>query len=99
LVKLLSKLPQSSTRTHYLQKVSERLSMGQARLAIQFEQDLRNQVKSRFYYIFWGIATVSVVLGQLYVGSGYRIFAQSLLRIFDAVEVEVGKDYNGERFY
>ena len=45
LVKLLSKLPQSSTRTYYLQKVSERLSMGQARLAIQFEQDLRNQVK------------------------------------------------------
>jgi len=57
------------------------------------------QVKSRFYYIFWGIATVSVVLGQLYVGSGYRIFAQSLLRIFDAVEIEVGKDYNNERFY
>ena len=45
LVKLLSKLPQSSTRTHYLQKVSEKLSMGQARLAIQFEHDLRNQVK------------------------------------------------------
>jgi len=59
----------------------------------------RNQVKSKFYYIFWGIATVSVVLGQLYVGSGYRIFAQSLLRIFDAVEVQVGKDYYGERFY
>ena len=57
------------------------------------------QVKSRFYYIFWGIATVSVVLGQLYVGSGYRIFAQSVLRIFDAVEIEVGKDYNNERFY
>ena len=59
----------------------------------------RNQVKSRFYYIFWGIATVSVVLGQIYVGSGYRIFAQSLLRIFDAVEVEVGREYNNERFY
>jgi len=59
----------------------------------------RNQVKSRFYYIFWGIATVSVVAGQVYVGSGYRIFANSLLRIFDAVEVEVGKDYNNERFY
>ena len=57
------------------------------------------QVKSRFYYIFWGIATVSVVLGQLYVGSGYRIFAQSLLRIFVAVEIEVGKDYNNERFF
>jgi len=59
----------------------------------------RNQVKSRFYYIFWGVATVSVVLGQLYVGSGYRIFANSLLRIFDAVEVEVGREYNGDRFY
>ena len=52
------------------------------------------QVKSKFYYIFWGIATVSVVLGQLYVGSGYRVFANSLLRIFDAIEVEVGKEYN-----
>ena len=59
----------------------------------------RNQVKSRFYYLFWGIATVSVVLGQLYVGSGYRIFAQSLMRIFDAVDIEVGQDYNGDRFY
>ena len=59
----------------------------------------RAQVKSRFYYLFWGIATVSVVLGQLYVGSGYRIFAQSLLKIFDAVEVEVGREYNNERFY
>ncbi len=58
----------------------------------------RNQVKSRFYYIFWGVATVSVVLGQLYVGSGYRIFANSVLSIFDAVEVEVGRDY-GPRFY
>ena len=57
----------------------------------------RNQVKSKFYYIFWGVATVSVVLGQVYVGSGYRVFANSLLRIFDAIEVEVGKDY--ERFY
>ena len=45
LVKFLSKLTLSSTRTHYLQKVSERLSMGQARLAIKFEEDLRKQVK------------------------------------------------------
>ena len=60
---------------------------------------VRNQVKSRFYYIFWGIATFSVVAGQLYVGSGYRIFAGSLNRIFDTVEVEVGRDYYGERFY
>ena len=59
----------------------------------------RNQVKSKFYYIFWGIATVSVVLGQLYVGSGYRGFARSLNRIFDTIEVQVGEDYYRERFY
>ena len=63
------------------------------------KEKVRNQVKSRFYYLFWGIATVSVVLGQLYVGSGYRIFAQSLLRIFDAIDIEVGRDYNNDRFY
>jgi len=59
----------------------------------------RNQVKSRFYYVFWGIATVSVVAGQLYVGSGYRAFANALGRIFDTIEVEVGKDYYGDKFY
>ena len=63
------------------------------------KEKVRNQVKSRFYYLFWGIATVSVVLGQIYVGSGYRIYAQSLLRIFDAIDIEVGKEYNNERFY
>ena len=63
------------------------------------KEKVRNQVKSRFYYIFWGVATTSVVLGQLYVGSGYRVFARSLNRIFDTVEIEVGKDYNNERFY
>tara|TARA_Y100000593_G_scaffold27095_1_gene53980 strand:+ start:249 stop:449 length:201 start_codon:yes stop_codon:yes gene_type:complete len=59
----------------------------------------RAQVKSKFYYIFWGVATASVVLGQLYVGSGYRMFARSLNRIFDTIEVEFGRSYNGERFY
>ena len=55
----------------------------------------RHQVKSRFYYIFWGLATVSVLAGQLYVGSGYRAYANALLRIFDTIEVEV----NQPRFY
>ena len=63
------------------------------------KQKQRNQVKSRFYYLFWGIATFSVVAGQLYVGSGYRMFARSLNRIFDTIEVQVGRDYNGDRFY
>jgi len=34
-----------------------------------------HQVKSRFYYIFWGTCTTAVVLGQLYVGAGYREMA------------------------
>ena len=59
----------------------------------------RNQVKSKFYYIFWGVATASVVLGQLYVGSGYRIFARSINRIFDTVEVQISEDYYRERYY
>ena len=59
----------------------------------------RNQVKSKFYYIFWGIATFSVVAGQIYVGSGYRVFARSLNRVFDTIEIEVGRDYNGQRYY
>ena len=60
----------------------------------------KNQVKSKFYYIFWGLATVSVFAGQLYVGSGYRQMSRSFNRIMDAivVEVERGLQYN-ERFY
>ena len=61
------------------------------------KEKLRNQVKSKFYYIFWGVATATVLLGQIYVGSGYRVFANSLLRIFDDIEVQVNDDY--ERFY
>ena len=62
-----------------------------------WQEKRRNQVKSKFYYIFWGIATVSVVLGQVYVGAGYRAYAGALLRIFDAVEVEVNR--GSPRFY
>ena len=63
------------------------------------KEKVRNQVKSRFYYIFWGVATFSVVAGQLYVGSGYRMFARSLNRIFDTVEVQVGEDFYRQRYY
>ena len=66
-------------------------------MKISEREKLRNQVKSRFYYIFWGVATVSVVFGQLYVGTGYRTFARSLNRIFDTVELEVSRE--SPRFY
>ena len=38
---------------------------------------IRAQVKSRWYYLFWGAATISVFAGQLYVGNGFRRMAES----------------------
>ena len=57
----------------------------------------RAQVKSRFYYLFWGAATVSVFLGQLYVGTGYRQMSRSFNRIMDAIVVEI--EQQDQRFY
>ena len=36
------------------------------------------QMKSSSYYLFWGVATVAVVAGQVYVGTGYRKMSNSL---------------------
>ncbi len=49
----------------------------------------RHQIKSKWYYIFWGAATVSVFAGQMYVGSGYRQMSKSFNRIVDAVVIEL----------
>ena len=46
------------------------------------------QMKSSHYYIFWGICTVAVVLGQLYVGAGYCIMSESVNKLtYSLVEV------------
>jgi len=50
------------------------------------KQKLKAQVKSRFYYIFWGTATISVVLGQLYVGTGYRAVNGSMQQLLQNVD-------------
>ncbi len=47
------------------------------------------QKKSRTYYYFWGIATISVVLGQLYVGTGFRRMADSNETISDNIKTLV----------
>ena len=44
----------------------------------------RHQVKSRWYYIFWGTATVAVCAGQIFVGSGFRRMAERLDKVLDA---------------
>jgi len=50
LVALLGKLPATAVRSRYLQQVAERLSGGQARLALQLEDDLRQQVKGQRWH-------------------------------------------------
>jgi hypothetical protein len=40
-------------------------------------EKVRHQLKSRWYYIFWGAATLSVFAGQMYVGTGYRKMAET----------------------
>ena len=50
------------------------------------KQTKKCQVKSKFYYIFWGTATVAVVLGQLYVGTGYRVLHGDMQELLNRVE-------------
>ena len=51
---------------------------------IKKRDKIRAQMKSRFYYLFWGAATVSVFAGQMYVGSGYRKMSNSLDTLVDS---------------
>ena len=60
----------------------------------------RHQVKSRWYYIFWGAATVSVFAGQMYVGSGYRRMSESFDRIVEGIVLQIDRDIEDPiRFY
>ena len=55
------------------------------------KEKLRHQVKSRWYYIFWGTCTVAVCAGQVLVGSGFRRMAESLDRVLDApIQMDIG---------
>jgi hypothetical protein len=56
------------------------------------------QKKSRFYYQFWSVAALSVIAGQLYVGTGYRQMSRSFDRIVDSIVVEITED-SGPKFY
>ena len=48
--------------------------------------NIRHQIKSNMYYIFWGLATVSVVLGQVYVGNGYRQMTNSIEELTEEIK-------------
>ena len=44
---------------------------------------LNHQIKAQWYYIFWGIMTIAVVSGQLYVGSSYRTMSTSIEKLIE----------------
>ena len=51
----------------------------------------RHQIKSRWYYIFWGTATVTVFVGQVFVGNGFRRMAESFDSVLDSpIELDFG---------
>ena len=55
------------------------------------KEKIRAQVKSRWYYIFWGTATLTVFVGQMYVGNGFRRMAESVDRVLDApIQMDIG---------
>ena len=60
---------------------------------------VRAQVKSRWYYSFWGAATVAVVAGQIYVGTSYRAMAKSMNRWFDTAVDALIDNYKPRGIY
>ena len=50
------------------------------------KKKLRAQVKSRFYYYFWAFMDLTVFIGQLYVGYGYRLMHGSMLDLMNKVD-------------
>ena len=46
----------------------------------------KHQIKSGYYYIFWGLATISVVFGQVYVGSGYRQMGDRIDKVIEKID-------------
>ena len=55
------------------------------------KRKLKAQVKSRWYYIFWGAATISVFAGQVHVGNGFIRMADSLDNILDSpIIIDIG---------
>ena len=60
---------------------------------------VRAQVKSRWYYSFWGAATIAVVAGQIYVGTSYLAMAKSMNRWFDTAIEALIEDYQPRGIY
>ncbi len=52
-------------------------------------QNKRHQIKSSWYYIFWGLMSASVVAGQIYVGTGYREMSESIRSVIQIENLSI----------
>ena len=57
------------------------------------------QKKSRMYYYFWSVMTITVFLGQLYVGTGYRLLHSSVQELLDKVDGVLLHKTDTPKFY
>ena len=53
---------------------------------------LKHQIKSNKYYLFWGAATIAVMAGQIYVGTGYRKMSQSVNDLAGVITIKIELD-------
>tara|TARA_B100001778_G_scaffold58709_1_gene45509 strand:- start:164 stop:346 length:183 start_codon:yes stop_codon:yes gene_type:complete len=51
--------------------------------------NLKHQVKSTPYYIFWATATIAVVIGQIYVGTGYRQMSKEIKILNQTITTQI----------
>ena len=51
--------------------------------------ELKHQVKCTPYYVFWATATIAVVLGQIYVGTGYRQMSQEIKNLNQTINEKI----------
>jgi len=50
---------------------------------------IKHQIKSGKYYIFWGICTIAVMAGQIYVGSGYNSMSESVKDLTEVIQIKI----------
>ena len=50
---------------------------------------IKNQMKSYQYYLFWGVCTVAVMAGQIYVGTGYKSMSESVKDLTEMIEIKI----------
>ena len=47
------------------------------------------QIKSYQYYLFWGACTAAVMVGQIYVGAGYRSMSQEVKDLTEMIQIQI----------